>query len=75
MNWLLLIAQLLPALVQLRRDRGSRDPFESGVEAFNTVVQTMVKSQERQHHEIVETSKPETSQEDLPQEWEEDTSI
>ena len=44
MQWLTLLRVLLPALVQYRVNRGSKDPWESGIEAFLTVTTELEKA-------------------------------
>ena len=59
MNWLTLLKILLPALVQYRVNRGSKDPWQSGIEAFVTVADKLEK-QGVIKHESVETDESET---------------
>lgn len=56
MNWLSLLRILLPALVQYRVSRGSKDPWESGIEAFVVVADKLDKAGVIENAEV-ETTK------------------
>ena len=58
MNWFGLLRILLPALVQYRVNRGSKDPWQSGIEAFLTVTEQLEKAGVIKDEKL-ETRKPE----------------
>lgn len=55
---------LLPALIQYRVNRGSRDPWESGIEAFLTVTTQLEKAGVIKDAKV-ETSKSNQKSEDV----------
>lgn len=65
MNWLNLLRILLPALVQYRVSRGSKDPWESGIQAFTVVADQLEKSGVIEHAKV-ETDETTAEQKRVP---------